>query len=402
MRYAFKIGTRYLTASLGQSVLLVAGVAVGVFVFIFMSALIGGLAELLVSRTIGDVAHVTIEAAERQPGSLFSGEGRQVLLVRQKSRLQRDQLRSASAFLPAIAAMPGVAAVSPQVTGNGFLVQGQATAPVAVTGVEPAKVSAIADFEKRMVSGGTGLTGSTILVGKRLADDLGLAVGGVVRLRASTNDERVMRVSGVFEIGIEALDRRAAFVSLSTARSLFDLPQGINRIELKLTDVGQAENVASRISLSTGLAATPWTADNAQLLDGLRAQATTGYVIQSFALATITIGIASALMLSTYRRRPEIGIMRAMGASRRFVVAVFVTQGTLIGVSGGLLGAAVGYAALLPFPPPGLSQGGGLPIDIGQGAYGPAILFTVLSAALASILPARAAARVDPVQAIAQ
>jgi ligand-binding SRPBCC domain-containing protein len=77
--------------------------------------------------------------------------------------------------------------------------------------------------------------------------------------------------------------------------------------------------------------------------------------------------VASALLLSTYRRRPEIGIMRAMGASQRFVVLVFVLQGALIGLMGGLLGAALGYLALLPFPAGGQFRTGSLPIDIRQG-----------------------------------
>ena len=94
--------------------------------------------------------------------------------------------------------------------------------------------------------------------------------------------------------------------------------------------------------------------------------------------------------------------MRAMGASRVFVVMVFVTQGTLIGLIGGIIGAALGYAALAPFPVPELAPPGGLPVDVRQGAYGIAILLTTVGAIVASILPARAAARVDPASVISQ
>lgn len=98
------------------------------------------------------------------------------------------------------------------------------------------------------------------------------------------------------------------------------------------------------------------------MLQALQAQAQTGYILKAFALLTIIIGVASALLLSTYRRRPEIGIMRA---GRWFVMAVFVTQGALIG----LFGAGVGYAVLLAFPGrESFSSGSGLPIDITQGA----------------------------------
>jgi lipoprotein-releasing system permease protein len=399
--YAFKIALRYLTATKTQTGLLVAGVAVGVFVFIFMSALIGGLAVFLVQRTVGDIAHVTVEAPSRDPVSLLPDDAG-VLVVEQRATTQRNQLRTANAFLPLISAMPEVVAVSQQIIGNGFLVRGQATAPVTVTGVEDNKVSAIADIESNLVAGDTMLTNSTVIIGKTLAEDLGLSVGQVVRLRSERDVERSLVVEGIFELGVEGLDARAAFVSLATARTLFDLPQGISRIEIKLADLNRADAMAARIAAETGLDATPWTEGNAQLLDGLRAQANSGNLIKAFALITIVIGVASALLLSTYRRRSEIGIMRAMGASRRFVVVVFVLQGTLIGLVGGLVGAGLGYLTLLPFPLPELSPPGGLPIDVRQGSYGLAIALTTIGAILAAILPARSAARVDPVTVIGQ
>lgn len=400
MPFFLKVAARYLTASLAQTGLLVAGVAMGVFVFIFMSALIGGLADYLVNQTLGNIAHVTVEAPVEDPAQLVSADGATVLLARQRPDRQREILRSWAAFLPGIEGMPGVTAVSPQIAGNGFVVRGRRASPVAVTGVEPDRVSAIADIGRRLTAGNTRLDNNSILIGQRLADDLGASVGQIVRLRSDLGTERAMTIQGIFAIGVEALDRRAGFVTLSTARTLFDLPYGISRIEVKLGNLYDADAASRRIAASTGLAATSWTEGNAQLLDGLRAQGNSGDIIKAFALITIVIGVASALLLSTYRRRPEIGIMRAMGATRGFVVIVFVTQGALIGLIGGLLGAGLGYLALSPFPPPEATQPGGLPVDFRQGDYGLAIALTTLGAILASILPARAAARVDPVSVI--
>lgn len=401
MLYGFKIAWRYLTSNKTQTGLLIAGVAVGVFVFIFMSALIGGLASYLVQRTLGDVAHVTLEAPSRDAGLLMP-DASGALLVQQKSTGQRETLRTADAFLPAIEAMDGIKAVSPQIVGNGFVLRGQSRAPVAVTGVEPDKVSAIANIAARLVAGDVRLSNSGVLIGKTLADDLGIGVGQIIRLQSDRNVERALVVNGIFSIGVEALDARAAFITLSSARTLFDLPQGLSRVEIKLDDLNAANVFAERLAAQTGLKATPWTEGNAQLLDGLRAQASSGNLIKAFALITIVIGVASALLLSTYRRRPEIGIMRAFGASRGFVVAVFVLQGSLIGLLGGVIGAGLGYLALSPFPLPENARPGGLPVDVRQGAYGLAIALTAIGAILASILPARAAARVDPVSVIGQ
>jgi len=117
MLYSLKIASRYLTASKAQTSLLVLGVAVGVFIFIFMSALIGGLAEFILSRTAGDMSHVTIAAEEAAPALLLNPPGT-VLLV-QGTASQTTELRDALSFLPLIEALPEVKAVSPQITGRG-------------------------------------------------------------------------------------------------------------------------------------------------------------------------------------------------------------------------------------------------------------------------------------------
>jgi lipoprotein-releasing system permease protein len=401
MLYALKIATRYLTANKAQTALLVSGVAVGVFIFIFMSALIGGLAEFILSRTVGDISHITIEAETADPAVLISPEGH-VLVVAERGRARAANLAEAATWLPLIEAVPGVRAVSPQITGAGFLTRGAQVSQVSVSGVEPGRESAILDLAGYMVAGDVRLGSGLIVLGRDLADDLALSVGQTLRLQSANGVTSTLTLSGVFKTGNGGMDGARAFVSLSTARTLFSMPQGVTRIEIKLDDLNAADATAQRIRALTGLDAVPWTDGAEQLMEALNAQAQTGYFLKTFALITIVIGVASALLLSTYRRRPEIGIMRAMGAGRRFVIVVFVTQGALIGLMGGVTGAALGYLALLPFPSRDAFQPGTLPMDITQGSYGLAITLTVIGAILASILPARSAARVDPVTAIGQ
>ena len=401
MLYALKIAARYLTASKAQTALLVSGVAVGVFIFIFMSALIGGLAEFILSRTVGDISHVTIKAEDRDPALLIAPDGH-VLAVTERGRARTATLAEAATFVPLIETVPGVTAVSPQISGAGFVARGAQVAQVSVTGLEPGRESAILDLDGYIIEGHARIGSGTVVLGQRLVDDLSLRLGQTLRLQSSGGVSMVLTLTGIFQTGNGMIDASSAFVALPTARTLFALPQGVTRIEIKLAELNAADATALRIRALTGLDAVPWTDGAEQLMEALNAQAQTGYFLKSFALITIVIGVASALLLSTYRRRPEIGIMRAMGAGRGFVVFVFVTQGALIGLMGGLTGAALGYLALLPFPARDDFRVGTLPMDITQGSYGLAIALTVIGAILASILPARAAARVDPVTAIGQ
>jgi len=404
MIYALKIATRYLTASKAQTALLVFGVAIGVFIFIFMSALIGGLAEFIMARTAGDLAHITIQAEEVDPILLRAPQGQTILLVQETSSQTTAVLKDTAAFIPLIEALPQVTGTSSQINGSGFLKRGAQVTQVSITGLEPGKESVIANLASYITEGTANLGTGDILLGKTLVDDMSLRLGQTVRLESSGGIDALLTISGVYEMGSGGPDRTQAYVSLATARTLFAMPQGVTRVEIKLSDLYAADTIAPRIRALTGLDAKSWTEQAAQLLEALKAQAQTGYILKAFALLTIVIGVASALLLSTYRRRPEIGIMRAMGAGQWFVMVVFVTQGALIGLMGALFGAASGYLVLLAFPArdsfaPGQS---GLPIDITQGAYGLAIILTTLGAILASILPARSAARLDPVTAIGQ
>lgn len=401
MLYALKIATRYLTASKSQTALLVLGVAVGVFIFIFMSALIGGLADFILAKTVGDISHVTIEAEDADPAVLVKPEGH-VLTVVEKSNQRVATLADAAVWIPMIEAVPGVRAVSPKITGAGFLTRGAQVAQVNITGTVPGLESAILDLDTYMVAGSARLGTGLVVLGQKLADDLSLRLGQPLRLESSNGVTSVLTLSGLYETGNGLLDSNSIYVSLTTARTLFTVPQGVTRIEIKLGDLNDADATAARIQSLTGLDAVPWTDGAEQLMDALGAQAQTGLVLKTFALITIVIGVASALLLSTYRRRPEIGIMRAMGASRGFVVFVFVTQGALIGLLGGIAGAGLGYLALLPFPPREEFEPGMLPIDIAQGSYILAVTLTFIGATLSSILPARSAARMDPVKAIGQ
>src|SRR5690606_28826530 len=322
--YAVKLAIRHLLSHPGQTALLISGVALGVAVFIFMSALIGGLATLLTMRTVGSIPHVVVEMVPREPALLGGIPGPQVVVQKDLSR--REQITVWQPFLPAIEQTAGVVAVSPQIRGSGFVERGQAVAPVGVIGVEPDKLSAIADIGSAIVSGSDDLPVDGILIGSILADDLGLRAGQIVRLTSDRGRARSFRIGGIFSLGIASADRQAVYMNLTAARALFDLPSGLSRVEVKVAPVEAAPRIAAELRRATGLRTTAWTEENAQLFQGLDAQARTGVIIKAFALVTIVIGIASAMLLSIIRRQGEIGIMRAMGGSKRLVVTIFVLE----------------------------------------------------------------------------
>ena len=400
--FALTVARRYLLSNPYQTLLLIAGVALGVTVFIFITALIAGLAIRLTDEVTGDSAHVSLQPPTRV-ARVLEGPEHAVQAVALVSTVQRRQIRNWPMVVELMRGTPGVTAVSPQISGSAFLVRGEAVSPVSVVGIEPEAVDAISPITPRIVRGDGRLTADGLLVGARMAEDLGLDAGQVVLLRTERGVDRQMTVAGGFRTGLQSLDERVAFMSLGAARPLFTLPEGVTNIEIKLGDPAEARGTAAFLAGATGLRATPWQEKNESLEDALDAQGRTGTMIQAFSLISIVIGVASALVLSAYRRRGEVGIMRAFGVSGRFVVAVFLLQGLLIGLAGALIGCAAGYALCRLLE--GMTGADGLPvlpIAAGEGGYLTVVVLTTLGATAASILPARAAAKLDPLEAIQQ
>ncbi|MHC3126793.1 permease [Brevundimonas sp. GN22] len=399
--FAFKVARRYLLSNPSQTLLLIAGVALGVTVFIFITALIAGLEVRLTEQVTGDSAHVSIEAPTRV-ARVLGGEVpvESVALV---STLQRKQIRDWPMVVDLLRNTDGVSAISPQISGSAFLVKGEAVSPLSVLGVEPDGVDAISQITSKIVDGTGQLRADGLLIGAKMAEEFGLQAGQAVLLRTERGVERQLTISGIFRTGLQSLDERVAFMSLQTARPLFALPEGVTNIEVKLSQPEDARDMAKFLGEATALRVTPWQEKNESLEDALKAQGQTGTMIQVFSLISIIIGIASALVLSAYRRRSEVGIMRAFGISGSFIIWVFLLQGLLIGLVGALVGCGAGYGLCVYLE--GITKADGtsaLPIAPEQGGYVAALVLTTLGAVIASIIPARNAAKVDPLEAIQQ
>jgi lipoprotein-releasing system permease protein len=399
--FALKVARRYLLSNPSQTLLLIAGVALGVTVFVFITALIAGLAVRLTDQVTGDSAHISLEPPTRV-ARVLAGPDLPVEAVALVSTFQRQQIRDWPMVVELLRSNPAVSAISPQISGAAFLVRSEAVTPVSVFGVEPQGVDAISQVTPNIIDGSGDLGADGLLIGVRLAEKLGLVAGQSVLLRTERAVERQLTVRGVFRTGVQSLDERVAFLSLQTARPLFALPEGVTNIEVKLTDPEGARATARFLSEATGLRATPWQEKNLNLEDALQAQGRTGTLIQIFSLVSIVIGVASALVLSAYRRRSEVGIMRAFGVPQGFILWVFLLQGLLIGLIGALIGCATGYGLCVWLE--GIKSNGVsvLPIAPEQGGYVAALVLTTLGAVIASILPARSASKVDPLEAIQQ
>ena len=406
MLFELKVAARYLVSARLQSALLMFGVSVGVIVFTFMAALMNGLSVRLTKDITGNVAHVTLEPERRVPRAFMASPTGRALFAVQPGHNDRPVIRNHRAVLDVASGIEGVRAVVPEVFGNATLVRGERNVAVSGTGVEADDADEIAPLGESMVRGRLDLGVGNVVVGSRLATELGVDVGDRVKLGAAGSPDAradaVLVVRGIFTLGVQAIDERVVYIDLDSARKFFNVVEGVSLIELKVDDVWQAPLVAARLGRATRLKASSWLERNTRLQEGLRAQASTSNMIKAFSLLTIAIGVASALFLSVSRRRADIGILRSFGIGRGAIVRTFVLQGLLIGTVGALVGAGLGFAFAHVLLMTSMKATGtpSIPIDPAQGEYVRAVLLAVAASALAAVLPAWSASRIDPLEAI--
>ena len=407
MRFELQIALRFLREGRAQSALIVGGVMVGVAVVIFISALVVGLQSNTIRRTLGAQAHIVAKPIEPVARAQIDGSDASVATVQTAPR----KVRSIDNWQQVVAAyelVPGVVAVSPLVSGAAIAIRGEGRNSVAVSGIDLSRYDRIVDLNDKLVAGALQLEPGDVLVGTELARDLGATIGDRITLSTGTgigglaDEGDQYRISGTLDLGNRELNRRAVYLPLRTAQSLYGLPGGVTSIDLRVQDVFAADVVAARVAGVTPLLVESWMTTNSQLLSALNAQSASTAIIRVFVSIVVMLGIASVLVVAVVQKTREIGILRAMGASRGQMTRVFLFQGSLVGLVGSLLGA--GMAALLVFMFTTFVRGADgnalFPIDLTAQLLVISCVVATLCGTLAAIAPARRAAALDPALAL--
>ncbi len=391
------IAMRFLRQGRAQSLLILFGIAVGVSVIVFVTALISGLQQNLVERTLGTQAHVRVEAP-REVNRIAPAPAGALQLVLEDPRPQ--SLRPIDNWLQVrdvIGTLPGVTAVSPVVSGPAFGRRGEAAESVALVGIDLARYERVIPLQENMVDGRLEVGSGNGVIGRQLAEDLGLRTGGKLRLDAGGGREAVINVAGIFELGVRELDARYVYLDLKQAQSLLALPGGVTVIDVTVGDVFAADQAAARIRGLTGLKAESWMESNAQLMNALTSQSMSTNMISFFVAISVALGIASVLAVSVAQRTREIGILRAMGTRRRQMLQVFLVQGAVLGLLGSAAGALAGWALAAAFNTFGPKL---FTITLPPSLVPAAMALATLAGMGAALVPAWRASRLDPVEAI--
>jgi lipoprotein-releasing system permease protein len=340
--YELFVGLRYLRAKRRNhfisfiSLTSVLGIAVGVMALITVMSVMNGFEKELRDRILGMVSHASITS---YGGRLEDWES------------IREQVQ----------ADPRVLGVAPFIEKEGMLARDGELSGGMVRGILPEEEPAVSEVGDQMIQGELSqLVGGEyrVILGSHLARALRVGVGdhvfiivpeGTVTVAGFRPRMRRFDVVGLFDVGMYEYDRSHAFIHMEDAQTLYRYGEEIGGLRLKLDDMFGAPAVSRDIAsnLGRGYFVRDWTRQHANFFAALQIEKTVMFIILFLIVAVAAFNIISTLVMVVNDKRADIAVLRTMGSSPGSVMAVFVVQGTVIGLVGTLLGLVLGVSLAL-------------------------------------------------------
>ena len=404
MKFEFFVALRYLSAKRRQA-------AVSVITAISVMGVMAGVAALVVALAINNGFRTEMEQR-------LLGASADVTLLRKEN----DGIKDFDAVAERLSKVPGVVAVSPGLYEQVLISSHSRAQGVVIKGVDARREVRVGNLLTKLREGSLdGLEkkfpdADPLIVGVELAKSLGLFVGDTVLVTSPQGyltpldvvpKFRHFRVVGIFDSGFYDFDATWAFTNLGAAQRLFDLANVVSVIQFKIENIYQAEEVAESIrqAAGPGFDTSTWMEQNRSLFNALRLERLVTVLTIGLIEIVAALNIFITLTMMVMEKHRDIAVLMSMGARQRQVRAVFTLHGLLIGAFGTALGLALGYALawfgdryhLIPLDAQvyGLSS---VPFRA-QPLDGMWIALAALAISLiATVYPARAAARLNPVE----
>jgi lipoprotein-releasing system permease protein len=408
MRWELQVALRYLTARRKQAFIsvisgvAVLGVAVGVMAVLIALGLMTGLQSEIRARILGATAHVSVFPVR---GGSTADMAPVVGLVRQ---------------------VPGVAGAAVSVYGKALLSTPSGAAAATLKGIVPAEERTVTDILEKVREGsaadlvdpGRGGGPPPILLGSALADTLNVRVGDVVTLTSPRGRlspvgmlprfSRV-RVAGTVKTGLYEFDAGWGYLPLAAAQRLIDDEGRTTHVEVRLDDMFAVKARARAIleRLGDGYVATDWVEMNQALYSALWIEKVAVGIAIGLIVAVAALNIVATLVLMVMEKHKDIAILVSMGASRAAVMRLFMLQGTIIGALGTALGGILGASACWALDhfrvvrvPESVYQIAWVPFRLLPAEAAVVLASALAICFLATLYPARGAARLDPAEAL--
>lgn len=403
MRLILGIAAKHLGKRRRQTAVAIAGVGIGVGFFLAVSAMMTGSQNDFIKRLINSAPHIIISDEIRSPPPQAAVRGFPGAVVEIHGYKTRNEVRGLKDWQEIVRAAQAErgAIVAPSLSGAVTLRVGGRQQPLGIIGVDPALEEKIEDVQQNMSAGSLHnleITEGGVIITEDLARNLGVRMGDIVGA-TSTGGTRSLKIVGLFARGRGQFGNNG-YVLLREAQSLTGQPFIINRIGVSIPDPYRAELVAANLESRFGYKAQSWQERSADFITLMLTRNVIMYSVISAMLLVASFGIYTAVSTSVVDKRRDIAILRSIGFSQGDLQGIFVAEGLMLAIIGVLVGYAIGMLLMrllgsLEFPIFGRVEH--LPLDRSAREFALAGISSTLAAGIAAWLPARKAARVDPV-----
>ena len=382
MKLPFRIAVRFLKSSIGQTILIAFGIAIGVSVQIFIGSLIQGLQISLVDNTIGNQPQISIT-------SLTDDK-----LISNYDKVMGNITKEQS----------DIKNISASANGPALVNVNEDTYSILVRGFNIDEADKMYNIKENIIEGAVPTKDYEVLIGKDLQLETGMKVGDEIEVLTNFGAAKKFVVSGFFDLGVSSLNKSWVIATIQTAQDMFQLGDKATGIDMQVKDVFAADTLAASIASTVGkdLQVDNWKVQNEQLLSGLSGQSISSIMIQVFVMISVLLGIASVLAITVVQKSKQIGILKAMGIKDRTASLIFLFQGLLLGIAGGILGVALGLGLAFTFTKFAVNSDGTpvVPLYIDYKFILLSALIAVGASTLAALIPARKSLKLNPIEVI--
>jgi lipoprotein-releasing system permease protein len=433
MKYEFFIGLRYLSSRRKQKftsiigLISVLGVIIGVMALNVVLSVMGGFQEELRDKILGVSSHIVV----------LSYDGP----MKDYEQIKGQTLE-----------FPGVIGASPFIYGQGMIASERNVSGSVVRGIDPSSAGSVTNIEqaigrgvmregkkgkrklsddqlakigKEMLARLNNPTDSgkpPIILGKELANTLGVVEGDLVSLVSpfgkmgpfgATAKVKKFEVIGVFDYGMIEYDSSISYVDLKDAMNFFDMNGEVSGVEIKVKDIYDAKRIGKELASILGFPyyTRNWEDVNKSLFKALRLERMAIAIFLGLIILVAALDIVSALTMVVMEKGKDIAILRAMGATRKGILKIFIIDGMIIGIIGTLLGSLSGFVIcylletsdmirkLIPFDN-NVYPISEFPVKIEPFYFLMIAFCSILICFIATLYPSFQASRKDPIEAL--
>ena len=407
----FELAWRFVLGKKRAMTMSLLGIVLGIAFFVITQAQTSGFEAFFIKTILGTNGAIRIsDRFQDMYGTVRSsskdGKTRFFFHSREGARYS-EGIENPKLVKNALAQFPEISGISEVLEGAAILNGSSRSQTIQMHGIIPANHIMVSDLDKQIIRGklsGFELDPMTILIGNRIAERLMLQVGDRINIQGGTGNLQ-LRVAGLFETGVSQIDKNRIYVHLSTAKAFLGKRFSGSIFQLSMFDPSKAPEIAAQIQETIGHRTVSWQEREQVWLDVYKALRVSSAITVSSILLLSGLGIFNVFAIMVIEKTRDIAILRSIGFKPSDASFIFLWQGGIVLFFGILLGVAIGILSTygisqIPLRIRGIFSTDSFVVNWDITHYFWAIIIAIVFVSIASWIPARRAARIEPAKII--